>query len=197
MSFLYINIFYGAVWGIVEATLGYLIHLTKMSSTIILCPLAFFFMNQVYKSTGKIKSIFFISIMSASIKLLDLFTNVRIDKVINPAISILLEGAVFAIMIYIFQKNELKKNTKIISVFVMNTLWRMAYCIYLFFSPRFIYEYSILVSTQNVYDFLIVKNIQTSLVLIALFWIEYKIKLPILKKVNPTIAIILFFIYLI
>ena len=197
MSFLYINIFYGAVWGIVEATLGYLIHLTKMSSTIILCPLAFFFMNQVYKSTGKIKSIFFISIMSASIKLLDLFTNVRIDKVINPAISILLEGAVFAIMIYIFQKNDLKKNTKIISVFVMNTLWRMAYCIYLFFSPRFIYEYSILVSTQNVYDFLIVKNIQTSLVLIALFWIEYKIKLPILKKVNPTIAIILFFIYLI
>lgn len=197
MSFLYINIFYGAVWGIVEATLGYLIHLTKMSSTIILCPLAFFFMNQVYKSTGKIKSIFFISIMSASIKLLDLFTNVRIDKVINPAISILLEGAVFAIMIYIFQKNELKKNTKIISVFVMNTLWRMAYCIYLFFSPRFIYEYSILVSTQNVYDFLIVKNIQTSLVLIALFWIEYKIKLPILKKVNTTIAIILFFIYLI
>lgn len=197
MSFLYVNIFYGAVWGILEATLGYLIHLTNMSSTIILCPLAFFFMNQAYKSTEKISSIFFISIISASIKLLDLFTNIRIDKVINPAISILLEGAVFSIMIYIFQKNELKKGTKIISVFVMNTLWRMAYCVYLFFSPRFIYEYSILISTQKIFDFLIIKNIETSIVLITLFWIEYKIKLPILKKVNPAIAIILFIIYII
>ncbi len=197
MPFLYVNIFYGAVWGILEATLGYLIHLTNMSSTIILCPLAFFFMNQAYKSTRKIRSIFLISIISASIKLLDLFTNIRIDKVINPAISILLEGIAFSIMIYIFQKNELKKSSKIISIFAMNTLWRIVYCVYLFFSPSYIYEYSILLSTQKVLDFLIIKNIETSIVLVILFWIEYKIKLPILNKVNPVIAIILFIIYII
>lgn len=197
MSFLFVNIFYGGLWGIIEATLGFIIHLTNISSTIILCPLAFFFMNQAYKSTGKISSILFISVISACIKLLDLSTNIRLDKVINPAISILLEGSSFAIMIYILKKNEFRKGTQYIGIFGMNTLWRSAYCVYLFYAPRFIYENSILISTQKVLDFMIIKNIETSIVLIILFLLEYKIKLPVLKKVNPAIAILLLLICII
>lgn len=192
MSFFSVNIFYGALWGIVEATLGYLVHLTNISSTFVLLPIAFFFMRQVYKSTGKISSIIVISIISCSIKLLDIFTGIRLDKVINPAISILLEGCTFAGLVFILKKLEEKKNINRVKkyslIFIMNTVWRVAYCLYLMCAPEFIYKFSILTSMQKTIDFMIAKNLGTSLITVVLFLLDDKIKLPIIKKVNPIVA---------
>lgn len=194
MSFLSVNIFYGALWGIVEASLGYLVHLTNISSTFVLLPIAFFFMRQVYKSTGKISSIIVISIISASIKLLDIFTGIRLDKVINPAISILLESCAFAGLVFSVKKLEEKKNINILQkyslIFIMNTVWRVAYCLYLMCVPEFIYKFSILTSTQKVIDFMITKNLGTSAIIVLLFLLDDKIKLPIIKKINPVVAIL-------
>lgn len=193
MSFLSINIFYGALWGIVEASFGYLVHLTNISSTFVLLPIAFFFMRQVYKSTGKISSILVISVISSSIKLLDIFTGIRLDKVINPAISILLEGCAFAGLVFIVKKVEEKKNINIVQkyslIFIMNTVWRVAYCLYLMCAPDFIYKFSILTSSQKVIDFMITKNLGTSVIIALLFLLDDKIKLPVIKKINPVVAI--------
>lgn len=192
MTFFSVNIFYGALWGIIEATLGYLVHLTNISSTFVLLPIAFFFMRQVYKATGKINSILFISIISCSIKLLDIFTNIRLDKVFNPAISILLEGFAFAGLVFFVKKLETKKSINKIQkyglIFIMNTAWRGAYCLYLMYAPEFIYRFSILTSLEKIIDFMITKNFGTSIIIIGLFLLDDKIKLPIIKKINPIIA---------
>lgn len=200
MSFLSINIFYGSLWGIVEATLGYLVHLTNISSTFVLLPIAFLFMRQVYKSTGKISSIILISIISATIKLLDIFTGIRLDKVINPAISILLEGCAFAGLVFGVKKLEEKKNINIVQkyslIFIMNTLWRVVYCLYLMCAPNFIYRFSILTSTPKVIDFMITKNLGTSIIIVLLFLLDDKIKLPIIKKINPAVAFLSLILYI-
>lgn len=192
MSFLYINIFYGGLWGIVEATLGYLVHLTTISSTIILLPLAFWFMTQVYKATEKVRSIIIISLISSSIKLLNLFTNIRLDKVINPVISILLEGVVFATLVIIVKKIQEKRKTSCIEKFglitIMNTLWRLAYCGYLLLAPQWIYANSILTSNEKIIDFMIIKNIITSVIITLLYLVENKVHIPVVKKVNPMLA---------
>lgn len=190
MSFISVTIFYGALWGIVEATLGYLVHLANISSTFVLLPIAFFFMKQVYKSTGKISSIFVISIISASIKLLDIFTDIRLDKVINPSISILLEGCAFAGFVFIVKKKNVNTRQKCGLIFMMNTVWRIAYCLYLIVAPELIYQFSILTSTEKIIDFMITKNLGTSVMIVGLFLLEDKIKLPIIKKVNPIVAIL-------
>lgn len=192
MSFACINIFYGALWGITEATLGYLVHLTNISSTFVLLPIAFFFMKQAYKSTGKISSIFAISIISCIIKLSNIFTGIRIDKVINPVISILQEGCAFACYIFAINKLETKINKvqKYGAILIMNTMWRIAYCLYLICAPEVIYKYSILISTSKTIDFMITKNLGTSVIIMGLFLIEDKINLPTIKKVHPIIAVL-------
>lgn len=197
MSFLFINIFYGALWGIVEVTLGYLVHLVNISSTLILLPIAFFFMKQVYKSTGKISSILVISIISCCIKSLNIFTGIRLDKVINPMISIILEGCCFAGYVFVVKKLKSKKLQKYSLIFIMNTIWRIAFCLYLACSPEFIYKFSILTSTQKIVDFMITKNLETSIIIIGLFLLEDKIKLPAIKKVHPIIAMLSLFLCLI
>lgn len=198
MSFFSVNIFYGALWGITEATLGFFVHLVNISSTFILLPIAFFFMRQVYKSTNKISSIFLISAISCSIKLLNIFTGIRLDKVINPSISILLEGYAFAGFVFVLNKLEKRKNIKIgiklACILIMNTVWRAAYCLYLAYAPEFIYKYSILTSNKKIIDFLINKNFITSLIIAGLFLLEEKIKFPVIKKVNPIIAILILII---
>lgn len=194
MSFISVTIFYGALWGIVEATLGYLVHLANISSTFVLLPIAFFFMKQVYKSTGKISSIFVISIISCCIKSLNIFTGIRLDKVINPIISILLEGSTFAGYAYILKKLEANEGAnkfqKYSLIFIMNTVWRTAYCLYLACAPEFIYKFSILTSSAKIVDFMITKNLGTSVIITGLFLIEDKIKLPVIKKINPIIAVL-------
>lgn len=201
MSFLCINIFYGSLWGIIEASLGYLVHITKLSSTMVLLPIAFFFMKQVYKSTKKISSIFIISIISAGIKLLNLFTNVRLDKVINPSISIILEGCSFALMVWILkqikEKRMINNFEKIGSIICMNTLWRIIYCAYLLLAPQWIYINSILMSKEKLIDFILTKNVITSIIITILFMLDDKIKIPVIKKVNPVVAFLLLITYII
>lgn len=98
-------IFWGATWGLVEATLGYVLHSVLLSvGWFFWFPLAFFFMNRVFKRTGSLVSILYTSSIAAGIKLVNFLLPTRIDRVINPAVSILLEGlmvfAVFAIVEY-------------------------------------------------------------------------------------------------
>lgn len=65
---------FGGLWGIVEATLGTVLHLPIvhrtmfLSSTTILVPIAYFFMGACYKRTQNYRSIFYMGVLAASIK---------------------------------------------------------------------------------------------------------------------------------
>jgi hypothetical protein len=90
-----IIVFWGAVWGIAEATIGYLLHMVPVNiGWLFWFPMAVYFMRKAYLQSGELYSIIYVSAISAGIKLLNLLMPARIDMVINPAVSILLEGAV-------------------------------------------------------------------------------------------------------
>ncbi len=88
----------GSFWGITEATVGYLMHLISLFtfyglSGIIMTMIAVYFMRMAYRTTGKVSSIFYVSIVAASIKLFDLaLPFLPAAKTINPAIAILSES---------------------------------------------------------------------------------------------------------
>ena len=189
----YAILLYGSLWGIIESTLGYLLHLTPFHiGSLIWLPLSTYFMLRVYKVTGKKSSIIYISLLSSLIKMLNMFLPGSIDKVINPAISIMCEGIAFTIIVYIANLD----CKKFISILTFNSLWRLLYTFYLLFSPNWIFEKSHLIALDSSIDFFLYANLKTCITTwIALFF-ENKIKFS-MKNIKPYTVFLLLFINII
>jgi hypothetical protein len=93
-----VSLFWGALWGIAEATLGYLAHLIAVIPGIagfIMFPIGFYFMTRAYRAVGKTGVLFSTAAVAAGIKLVDLFLpGLSPIKTVNPALSILMEALV-------------------------------------------------------------------------------------------------------
>ena len=68
-------LFFGGLWGIIEATLGSFLHLPMVkaagifvSNSAILVPLSMFLMGACYKRVGNARSILYMGVLAGSIK---------------------------------------------------------------------------------------------------------------------------------
>ncbi len=176
---------WGAIWGIFEATVGYLLHLLPFNiGWFIWYPVACFFMANVYRKTRSTWSVVFVGTLCALIKMLNLLLPGRIDRVLNPAISIVFEALTMAAVIFgvnrLFskQKNLLIKAA---AALAMNTGWRLLYILYLLLLvPGWIREVSVISSMDQFIPFFITQNLITGLVL----FIGYQFKSAIFKPVE-------------
>ncbi len=89
-------ILFGALWGLSEASIGYMLHFLPYGfSGMFMFPIGFYFMYNAYKQTNKQNAVLWVGIIAATIKLVDLLLPTRsLLSVINPATSILLESLV-------------------------------------------------------------------------------------------------------
>ncbi|MFV0289718.1 MAG: hypothetical protein ACK5IJ_02305 [Mangrovibacterium sp.] len=88
-------IFWGAAWGICEATLGWFLHLMHVKGEVmILYPFGLLCMMMAAKQTGKSSSIFMVGMVAALIKLVNLFfpASGSIFRTTNPAVAIVIES---------------------------------------------------------------------------------------------------------
>jgi hypothetical protein len=165
---IYTIIFWGAAWGLFEATLGYVLHMFSLSiGWLFWFPLAFFFMDNVYKRTRDPGSVLWISFIASSIKLIDFLLPASIDRIINPAVSILLEGLIVFAVIKI---TEFKKDFfrfKYIEAFSASIGWRMLYIIYILFMPSFFYNISPLREPDLFLRFFVSESIINSIIIYA------------------------------
>lgn len=179
---------WGSLWGIFEATVGYLLHLISFGySWILWYPAACFFMANIYRKTKKASSVIYAGLLCAAVKMLNLFLPIRVDKVINPAISIVFEALAMAAVICLLNVilGNKRKNpfTKALAALGMNTLWRTMFALYLFFLvPDWIKDISVINSAKAFIPFFITQNIITSIIL----YIGYQFKNIALK---PIVAI--------
>jgi hypothetical protein len=171
-----IIIFWGAVWGATEATLGYFLH--EISFNIgwaIWFPLAFYFMNKVYMQTGRANSIFYTSCIAAGIKLIDLLMSVRIDKVLNPSVSILLEGIVIFAVYKIIEYKRMKVRLKYAGALAVSMAWRVLYIPYIFLLPPFFISISPISGVETFLRFMLLESIVNSLIVYLYIRISAKI----------------------
>jgi len=100
-----IVLLYGGLWGMTEATLGYLLHfLPNGFSGMFMFPIGFYFMFNVFRMSGKQSAIFLTAVIAAAIKLTDLFVPLRTPmSAINPAISIILESLVVFAFVKVYK----------------------------------------------------------------------------------------------
>ncbi len=93
MNTLKLIIFFGALWGIFEATLGYVLHFIPVPFVAgsIMFPFAALILLKAYKSLESKKALLGVGAVAASIKALNFFMPVFIWKVANPMASIIFE----------------------------------------------------------------------------------------------------------
>ncbi len=149
-------LFWGGMWGISEATAAYLIHLFLPGlGWALYYPLAFGFMYGVYRQTGKAPDILYAALLSAAIKLVNIPMVPRLDYVINPAVSILLEGlaALWAFPLVISAKEKHPWPQYAALVLFTGALWRMLYLTYLSLAPTWIRDVSFLTDAAKLQQF--------------------------------------------
>lgn len=128
-------VYWGSLWGIAEATLGYVLHMAAIQLPgvpgFVMFPVAFYFMRKAYLATGKAGAVFQVALVAALIKCCDFLIPANIPiRILNPALSILLEGLAVAL---VFAHAERRKTTVgFASVFAMGILWRAVFLFYLF-----------------------------------------------------------------
>ena len=172
---------WGALWGIFEATAGYLLHTVSFGySWLIWYPAACFFMANVYRNTRRISSICYVGLLCAAVKLFNLLLPGRIDRVLNPAVSILAEALAMAAVVFAVNRFAVRENTFVKALWALatNTGWRVLYILYLlFFVPAWIRDISVIGSRDLFISFFIMQNLITS----AIIYIGYQLKTFILK----------------
>ncbi len=116
-------LFYGATWGLVEATLGYLMHLFLVPFTgFVMFPIGVYFMRRGAMATDDKRAPVYISMIAASIKLVDLLLpNTVVIKAVNPAIAILLQGVVVSIFLIVKESDLLRKGI------LASLAWRLGF----------------------------------------------------------------------
>ena len=102
-------LFYGGIWGLIEASFGFLLHLVPTAPTgSILFPIAFLLMMSAYKKTNDKNVVILVPVVAALIKLTNVillltlipnYSQIMLVKTINPAVAILIEGLVIAFVI--------------------------------------------------------------------------------------------------
>lgn len=107
-------IFWGACWGVLEATLGWALHLVHFKGeALILYPFGLMCMMMAFRQSGKISSVIQVATVAAVVKLSNLFfvPATPFYYVTNPAMAIFLEGAAtWVFCVYLKDRKEFAKG---------------------------------------------------------------------------------------
>ncbi len=129
-------LFWGACWGFAEATVGFMLHRAAVALPglpgFLMFPVGVFFMMRAFDSTGRADSAFIAACVAAAVKLTGFLVPGHDPiRIINPAISLLMEGLSVAVVIKAsgFVKNL--GRLKLASSFIMGFAWRTAFLIHL------------------------------------------------------------------
>ncbi len=155
-------IFWGSLWGLIEATIGYGLHLLNVRgvTSFFLFPMACYYMDQVRKETSSQRAIIYMASLASGIKLIDFFIPGHDPiKIIYPAIAIILEGmAVFSVFIL---ANKREKKIGYLEALLASSSWRIVFTSIQFATlPQAKYP-----SFQSVVRFILIDSLVNSLLI--------------------------------
>jgi len=182
-------VYWGSLWGIAEATLGYVLHMAAIQIPgvpgFVMFPVAFYFMRKSYLASGKADAVFQVALVAALIKCCDFLITGNIPiRILNPALSILLEGLAVALVFAYAERR--KTDVGFASVFSMGVLWRAVFLFYLYLIslidlPAALVTDGLLVSLR----FLLLESFMNAFLMFAYLKIE---KTARVVSVSPLVA---------
>lgn len=120
---------FGGLWGLVEATLGTLLHLPVihrtmfMSSTTILVPIALALMGACYKRTNTFRACLYMGILAASMKALSCFI---FKMSFNPCYYIVIESLAMGVAVLVIRPKKIVSYAGLATGITASTLYLAA-----------------------------------------------------------------------
>jgi len=167
-------VFYGSLWGILEASLGHFLHYIPLPlSGFIMFPLAYLLMRRAFRITGDSRVIFLMGFIAAAIKLVDLaIPGLPAVKTINPAMALLIE----AMAVGIYSSVKLNQTALIPRILGINFSWRVFFLGFAFLVDRFTAaKVGLVQSSKTVLIFLLVNGILSAVFTLAFHFLEEKV----------------------
>lgn len=132
LKMLFTVLFLGGLWGLLEATLGTLLHLEAFdsiifASTAVLLPIAYLITGRAYMATGKARAALYVGLVAASIKAVCFFFVPMVNKVVNPMVAIILESSLMAVAFRVTQPKQIISLKSFVTFMVTSTVIRVAY----------------------------------------------------------------------
>ncbi len=195
-------VFFGAVWGIVEASVGYVLHLLPgFIAGSLMFPFVMFILVKAYKSLGNRKAIFYVALVAAAIKSVNLLMPfLPAAKTINPMVSMVLEAALVFAVIPLFDTNKLPN--KFAAFAIASVGWRLLFLGYQglnFAITDYLAAY--LQSFGSALEFVVLNGLGSVAIMILVYLGFRKIKLidkvdnlriaPIISLASLTVAVLL------
>jgi hypothetical protein len=117
-------LYFGAIWGILEASLGYVLHFVPaLISGTIMFPIASVILYRSYKALNSKVALLGVGFIAAVIKSVNFFMpSISIWKTINPMISIVVESLFVLAVISLLDKNN--HVAKVVALPIASIGWR-------------------------------------------------------------------------
>ena len=126
LKILFSVLLFGGLWGILEATLGTLLHMPFvpgtmfLASTTIMVPIAYFLMGACYKRTETFRSVWYMGVLAAGIKLISCLI---FSMSFNPVYHILLESLFMGVALLIVRPKNVLSFAGLGTMIIANTLY--------------------------------------------------------------------------
>ncbi len=175
-------IFFGAIWGITEATIGFLLHfLPPTIAGLVMFPVAAFILVKAYKATGSRASMIYIGLIAAGVKAVNfLIPGMMPFKIINPMVSIVMESLLVAVAYPLFKRASW--NSKLAGAVIASVGWRTGYILYMavqFIITGFISKY--IATPADIINFVVLNGLASGLLVFGVLKIEPKLTIKTFK----------------
>ncbi len=125
-------IFYGAIWGFLEATIGYsLQYLPAIISGTIMFPIATVILIRAYNKTNSRVALLYIGLLAAMVKSIDfLLPAISVGKTFNPMMAIIIESFLVVAVVTYLTSDKITHN--IGAALTASIGWRSVFVFYMF-----------------------------------------------------------------
>ncbi|MFA5419665.1 MAG: hypothetical protein WC341_14535 [Bacteroidales bacterium] len=191
-------IFFGSIWGILEASLGYVLHfLPTLIAGTTMFAVASFILYRAFLKTNSKTALLWIGLVAAFIKAFDFFLPAHpiygYVKVINPMFCILIETLMlFAILPVLAKKNLLSGG---IALMGASLSWRSLFLVYLIFQDAVFKTVSTQLSSwESGLSFVVLNGLVSGLIALVFYGLNLLIGNRFLAKLplKPVPAVLTF-----
>ncbi len=195
-SIIYAVIFFGALWGAIEATLGYVLQLMPhFVSGFIMFPIAALILVAAYHKTHSAKALLMVGAIAAMIKSINLFFPMNHWRTINPMVAIVLESLMVMAVIGVVVHKPLQQ--KILAFSIASLGWRLLYLGYMgvqFITTGFLHDN--LTSMSSFIAFVFVQGLLGAALALMLYyvleWMRQHVGKTIqIKPVTATLMVVI------
>ena len=168
----YTLLFWGSMWGICEATVGFVLHRAAVALPglpgALMFPMGFFCMAAAQRATGLRAAPWLIALVAAFIKTANfLLPGMDPIRVANPALSIILEGLAVAALSIPHPASDLVPT--FLRVLSMGIMWRALFAVYLGFSSLFALPAALVTGgAQTLLHFVVTESLINSAIIVLL-----------------------------